>query len=273
MISPGYFCTASFKGFATRCPQCLNIEPWKSSESQIKINELSKENFPIVFTDPQKAETWAIDIVKEIEGSINKSREIPSVVEDAIEKVIDLKLKINRWTKEIESIPEIIDRDELMIELSNAEKLKTKLGIFDLKNRKVLNKKIEALNSQTKYLNSVIEKKKTPIMEKVISADNELLITQSIAFGCSAEVASRKTGNAISYFPAPNNISDEINVKIEKLERSDESICGRRLAPQTDNVHKKETNLENNRPHFCRKCGYKLLDNSNFCSKCGAKVE
>lgn len=48
MISPGYFCTSSFSGYVSQCPKCLNVEPWKSSSSKKKMDDLERDNFPVV---------------------------------------------------------------------------------------------------------------------------------------------------------------------------------------------------------------------------------
>ena len=93
MISPGHFCTSSFSGYVSQFPKCLNIEPWKSTTSKKKMDELSKENFPTVFMDPDKAEKWAFDIVKNMAADIVKKREDDSAVKGAIEKVIDSKIR------------------------------------------------------------------------------------------------------------------------------------------------------------------------------------
>ena len=40
MISPGYFCDASFSGHQTRCPYCGNLEPWKGASVKKDVSTM-----------------------------------------------------------------------------------------------------------------------------------------------------------------------------------------------------------------------------------------
>lgn len=270
MISPGYFCTSSFSGHISQCPKCSNVEPWKVASSKKNLSELNKNNFPTVFTDPDAAEKWAFDVVKNMAAECMKKHEDETAVQEAIEKVIDSKIKINAWLKEMNSIPEEPERDRLKEELSNAEKLKSQLGILDFKNRKTVSERINILKLQIKDLDGIIDKKVTPIAERMVKLGNELLITQSIAFGCTDDVLSKKSGNAFSYFISPNDIPNDI---LKRIENSNESTTQSVTDPQEESASESKAYFDVEKPVFCRKCGYKLLADSTFCTKCGAKVE
>lgn len=270
MISPGHFCTSSFSGYVSQCPRCLNIEPWKSTTSKKKMDELHKEHFPMVFTDLGKAENWACDIIRKMAKEIEEKRRDNYAVKEAIGKVIDSKIKINQWVTELHSVPETVERDRLKTELTNAEKLKSQLGIFDFKNKKVVGVKVNILKLQIKELNDVIEKKETLIAERIIKLENELLFTQSVAFGCSDDILSKQDGNTFSYFLSPNDIPDNVMEKIENADASNSEII---LAPQVEKESDVSPFSDIEKPVFCRKCGYKLLADSTFCTKCGEKVE
>lgn len=266
MIAPGHFCTSSFRGYASRCPRCLNIEPWKSNAAKKRMNELNKENFPTVFADADKAESWAFSIVRKLVAEILKKREDNSAVGEAIERVIESKIRLEMLREDLDSIPETFDRDRLKTELANAEKLKLQLGILDFKNKRIVNERINIIKLQIKDLSEIIEKKETPIADRIIELENELLFTQSIAFGCSDGVLSKKRGNAFSYFFSPNDIPDHITSKIEHHNGDTVKTV---LEPQEEAL---PVNEDIEKPVFCRKCGYKLLADSAFCTKCGAKV-
>lgn len=213
MISPGYFCSSSFSGFASQCPRCLNIEPWKSSSSTKQMDELERDNFPVVFTESDKAEKWACGIVGKMIVAIEEKRRDETAVKDAVKKVIESKIKINALIRELKSIGETSERDRLRTELSKMEEIKSQLGIFDIKGRKTVNEKIKNLQTQVKNLNEIIERKETPITKSIVTLENKLLTIQSIAFGCSNIVSTKKYGDAFSYFLSPNSILNAVKVE------------------------------------------------------------
>lgn len=263
MIVPGHFCTSFFSGFASPCPQCCNIEPWKNPSSAKKMDELDRDNFPIVFTDADKAEMWAFDKVRKMVADIDEKRRDDITVKKAIEKVVDSKIKMKAWLKEFNSIPEAVECNRLKSELSDSEKMKSQLGIFDMKGKRAINEKIKILQLQVKDLNDIIAKKQTPIARRIVNLRTQLLTIQSIAFGCSDNVLNRKNGNAISYFLSPNDIPEEIRRRIESSDTYEST--------GTVGLSKEEASDE--KPCFCRKCGFKLLPGSIFCTRCGTKVE
>lgn len=266
----GVFFTSSFSGHISQCPKCLNVEPWKAASSKKSMSELYKKNFPTVFTDPDKAEKWAFDIINSMVRECMMKHMDASIAQEAVEKVIDSKIRINAWLKEINSIPEEPERNRLKVELSNAEKLKSQLGIFDFKNKKIISEKIKILRLQIKDLDRIIENKNSPILEKIVKLKNELLVTQSIAFGCTGDVLSEKRGNAISFFISPNDIPDDV---LRRIDDSIESTLKIVTDFKAESLSEVESCLDVEKPVFCRKCGYKLLADSLFCTKCGTKVE
>ena len=141
---------------------------------------------------------------------------------------------------------------------------------WTIKNKKIVNEKINILKLQIKDLNEIIEKKEALITEKIVELENQLFLVQSIAFGCSNAVLSKKNGNAFSYFFSPNDIPNDI---MNKIKSSDTSAIESVSEFQKEAMLVNDSSLPVERPLFCRKCGYKLLAESTFCTKCGVKVE
>lgn len=270
MIVPGHFCTSSFSGFASHCPKCLNLEPWKSASSKKKMDELEKVNFPIVFKSADDAEKWAFDKVRELVAQIEAKREDPLAVERAVEEVKEAKTKIKIWVDEMNSFPEIADCERLKEELAGAKAQKTKLGIFDFKAKKVLNERIKILELRIKDLKEVLDKKQTPIAEKIVRLGNELLTIQAIAFGYTDDILSKDNGNAFSYFFSPNEIPTDI---MEEIENQVVNEAKEKQAICTDITDEDYESVSSDEVVYCRKCGFKLLSGSTFCTKCGTKVE
>ena len=251
------------------CPKCFNLEPWQFSNAEKVMDELEVDNFPTVFTDAKEAEEWAIDKVKEHMEIIDIMRTSEKTRKDAAIKVNDSKLKIKSWLDELNSVPERDGLDQLKAELSKAEGLKPQLGVLDFKKKKVLNEKINTLQAQIKNLNDVIHRKTTPLEKRILKLGNELITTQSIAFGYSDKIASKEVGNTVSYYISPNDSPTEVT----STDNNPQPIAIEASIAPTEDIILPNKFITDDKPVFCRKCGFKLLDNSSFCTKCGTKVD
>ena len=270
MIAPGHFCTSSFSGFATGCPSCLSVEPWQRTNSKKKMNELVKENFPVVFRDANKAEKWAFDKVREMVAQIAAKREDPIAVEQAINEVKKVKAQILVWAYEMNNLPEQEEYNKVSDELAVAKKQKASLGLFDFKLKKSVSEKIKMLEPIVKRRKEELDKKVEPIARRIVDTGNDLRTTQAIAFGVTDDILSKENGNAFSYFFAPNEIPDDI---MEEIECYVEQAKNGKQPTFTAKDTTTATQTCSNDAVFCRKCGFKLLPDSTFCTKCGSVID
>ena len=270
MIAPGHFCTSSFSGFESYCPKCLSIEPWKSIASKKKMDELERDNFPIVFKNADEAKKWAFDKVRSMISVIETKRQDALEVERAINDVKQTKTNILVWTHQMNTLPEQADYDRLNEELSVAKKQKASLGLLDFKAKKSVSERIKVLEPQVKALKDALDKKIEPIARKIVTDGNNLLTTQAIAFGYTDDILSKQNGQAFSYFFSPVDIPEDIMAEIESYVENalngKENISINKTFPADESVSCEET-------VNCRKCGFKLLSGSTFCTKCGSKVD
>ncbi len=270
MIAPGHFCTSSFSGFASCCPSCLSIEPWQSATSKKKMDELTKENFPVVFKDANKAEQWTFDKVREMVAQIAAKREDALAVEQAINEFKEVKAQILIWAHEMHTLPEQAEYDRLNDELAVAKKQKASLGLFDFKLKKTVGEKIKMLEPIVKRRKEDLDKKVEPIARRIVDTGNQLRTTQAIAFGFTDDILSKENGNAFSYFFSPNEAPDDIMEEIENYVEQAKSGKQPTFAPKATPVAAPVCSDE---AVFCRKCGFKLLPDSTFCTKCGSVID
>lgn len=270
MIGYGHFCTSSLSGFFSYCPKCLNIEPWKSTSSKKRMDELEKENFPVVFKYLNEAEMWASNKVRGMIDSIITKRENCLEVERAISEVKKMNAKILILEHQMNSFPEQEDFDVLNKELLVAKEQKECLGLFDFKEKKNLSERIKTLEQQVIVLKETLDKKIRPIAREIVTLGNELLIIQAIAFGCSDKVVSEQKGNSYSYFLSPNEVPGDIMEEIEN--QVARTLNNKQTVHVGSEILVEESECREDAV-YCRKCGFKLLPDSSFCTKCGSKVD
>lgn len=270
MIAPGHFCTSSISGFVSYCPKCSSIEPWKTTASKKKMDELEKDNFPIVFKDADEAERWAFDKVESMISVIETRRQDTFEIERAVNDVKQAKTNILVWVHQMNTLPEQTDYDRLNEELSVAKKQKASLGLLDFKAKNSISKHIKTLESQVEALKDTLDKKMEPIARQIVTEGNKLLTTQAIAFGYTDDILSKQNGQAFSYFFSPVDIPDDIMTEIETYVEN--ALSGNKNISDHKVSHVEEP-VSCEEAIYCRKCGFKLLSGSTFCSKCGSKVD
>lgn len=254
MISPGHFRDSSISGFDRPCPNCRKLELWKNpSASRRELEELGDENFPSVFQDNEAAEEWAQKANETVIAQIEQARLSAEAVSAAKKEAVVLYLQVERLKKQRDSIPELIQRAQLMQENALLTKQKEKIGLLDLKGRREVNSKLKILSLRLRDIDRVIHDKQDKINLQIIEKKVQLQKAQQMAYGCAG--GSLVVGGAgMAYFPIKaNEIPAEDLAQYEPMEP----------APQE--------NAES-RPLFCRKCGVSLMPDSIFCRRCGAKV-
>lgn len=267
MISPGYFCDASFSGHQTRCPYCGNLEPWKGSSPNGKtINQLADDHFPVVFKDANDAENWAKGRVNDLIQTINNQRQNADAVRNSISSVLSIRRNLENYLELSASIPEKDQLTQLKNQLKNLQKRKNQLGILDLKGKKEVGLAIKMTELKIADLSQIVVTKDAPYLDQILANRQNLLYAQAVAFGCTDTITVIQNGNAFSYQYTANDIPEEF------LTRANEDAAERIAEPEMCEETQK-TNVEQAPiPLFCRKCGYKLLPDSAFCTKCGARV-
>ena len=267
MLSPGYFCDASFSGHQTRCPYCGNLEPWKgSSPSGKTMDQLEDANFPVVFKDANEAENWAKNKVNDLIQAINNQRQNADVVRNSISSVLSIRRNLEKYLELSESISEKDQLTQLKNQLKNLEKRKGQLGILDLKGRKNVSLAIKITELKIADLSKIVATKDAPYLDQIQANRQNLLYAQAIAFGCTDTIMAIRNGNAFSYQYVANDIPKECPTEINK----DVAKCI--VEPEICEKTQKISAEQISSPLFCRKCGYKLLPDSAFCTKCGARV-
>lgn len=263
MISPGYFCDSSFTGHQTRCPYCGNIEPWKTaSPSEKAMEELVDANFPVVFKDSSDAVNWAKDRVMDIVQSINNQRTNADLVSGATSRAVSIRRDLDRYLELSKSIPEKAQ----LAQLNDLEKRKEQLGLLDIKGKKEVGSAIKITELKIADISKTIAAKDTPFLDQIQANRQRLLYAQAVAFGCSDTVISLRYENAFSYQYVANDIPEELMA--ETSTDIDERISEGKMREEVSGTHIEESSV----PLFCRKCGYRLLQDSVFCTKCGTRV-
>ncbi len=267
MISPGYFCNASFSGHQTRCPYCGNLEPWKGASLNGKtIDQLADDNFPVVFKDANDAENWATSRVNDLIEAINNQRQNAAAVRNSISSVLSIRRNLEKYLELSASIPEKDQLTQLKNQLTNLEMRKGQLGILDLKGKKEIGSAIKITELKIADISKVIAMKDAPYLEKIQANRYNLLCTQAVAFGCTNQIVPIRNGNAFSYQYVANDIPEEFLIGAN--EDAAERIAEPEMCEKTQEANVAQTST----PLFCRKCGYKLLPDSVFCTKCGSRV-
>ena len=263
-------CTSFISGFASHCPMCRNLEPWKSASAKKKMEELKKENFPVVFRYTRQAENWAFGLAKAAMATIDEQRKDPTTIEHAIEELIEGKVQIWQWKQQMDNMPEQSVYEKLREELWTVRSQKASLGLLDRKAKKLLDKKIAFLEEKIKNAKNLRDQKLEPISLAIIDLNNKLRTTQAVAFGCTGKYTRKECGNALVYTFSPNKIPDEVMEEIDNRKS--------RLSHELNDVvfselEHSEKHANNTEIAYCRKCGFKLLPNSAFCTKCGSIVD
>lgn len=268
MLSPGYFCSASFSGHITKCPFCGNLEPWKSASTNGKtFDQLSDDNFPIVYKDVNEAANWATKKVVELINAVNIQRQDDELRRRAASSVVLIRQNLEKYLGLSASIPEKAQIKQLRDQLNKLEIRKGQIGLFDRKGKKEVDTAITATKLKIGDVSKTIIIKDAPYLEQIQNNQYNLLCTQAVAFGCTNQIKTLRNGNAFCYQYIANDIPDEFFV-----ETSEDSV-GRIAETKTnENVQNLNENQQTVGPLFCRKCGFKLLPDSVFCTKCGSRV-
>lgn len=267
MISPGYFCTSSISGFNWPCPICNTTEPWQTLNSSNKIENLCPENFPIVFTKIEDANTWAYDYVFKTINYIHEKHKDNALVKQATIATLKEQREIDKLEETLNSIPELQEKQLLKDHLKECQTRKSQLGILDLKRQKETKTQIKANELKLSDISQIIFEKTNPLVLHINKLKASQRYWQAVAFDCVDEVAMKDTYNSVSYYYIPNEIPANILHSTLTSQQDDN---------QSEAVHEHTMDSKkmqsNNDVKFCRKCGFKLLSGSIFCSKCGTKV-
>lgn len=270
MISPGYFCESSISGYDSCCPNCRHVEPWQSILSDVTMEELSEDNFPVVFKDPDVTNEWACDCIHDIINRMNEQRQSVLLVQQCTSNAIDTTKRIEELKNRLTSIPELRERELIKHRLQELQRQKNQLGLLDIKGKKENATQIKMSELKLKDIDKIIRSKEQPLEAEIQKAEDSLQHDQAIAFGCTDEISTKKLGNSLSYHYVPRNIPTEMleNYSKHSLHGSAEKET------QASNITESSSGKqEDSEIRFCRKCGYELKPGSMFCSKCGSRIE
>lgn len=271
MISPGYFCESSFSGHQTRCPFCLNIEPWKSSSATVPMRALKYEHFPTVFMDAAKAEQWASDYVKSMLNSFSEKATNLAVLEKVKKDAVETHFKFRELLQIMDNLPERSQVEQMKAQLLELRQRKKQLGLLDFKKKSVVTNHINEIELRLEDSKKMLAQKESPLTDQISRIKKRLMVVQAIAFGYKDKVVSSQLNNAFVYLFVPNNIPQAAIDKYGLPGVTDASTVSPSSSPI--NPEPAEVKSETGMAVYCRKCGCKLLPESLFCSKCGTKVE
>ena len=269
-ISNGHYCHSEITKFDTPCPYCGNYEPWQSSIlSEKRISELSEFNFPKVFSTFDDLKNWAMEFNHVVIQKIEAERSSEEKVSCAQEEAIQLHTSICELKKQKETISELKQKESLTIEHAKLVTQKQSLTFWDFATKKELDEKIKYISIQLQNINKIISDKTSILNKKIESLDLELQTVQPLAYGCTGNSKIRNYNNGQVFLVEANDIPTQ---RQEFLPHESENSSDKTQSsvPQT---HKEiETKYAPSNNVFCRKCGFKLLPNSDFCTKCGTKI-
>ena len=255
---PGYHygssCESSIKDISTPCPNCFNLEKWQVPSG----NSLDCENYPTIFENIESAENWAKRVVADLMRQIDEKRSNKNTVDRAQKNAIKLSVDNNELEQSLLAIPELSKKSNLEQEKSIIMSQQKNLAIFDFKGNKILKTKLKCLNEELQALKAIISQKETEYYNLIHANMLELQKIQPIAFGYSNDVVINQDLQSFVYLISPNEIPCE-----EENLSTDDSLNEETLT----------TAMDMQKILFCRKCGFKLLPDSDFCSKCGNKIE
>lgn len=271
MISPGYFCESSFIGHQTHCPFCFNIEPWKVPSTSTPMSELKDEHFPVVFASAAEAEGWARDYIT---GMLSSLRDVANsnAVEDAKKEAVEALFKFRRLSQMIDELPERGQVQQMEAQLAELRQRKAKLGILDIKGKKVMGNHIKEMRQRLEDAQKTLTEKESPLFDEAINEKRTLMFSRAVAFGCKDGIASSNLKNAYIFYFVPNDIPESVIDEFKPFlaQTAVDSVDSAVLSVDSDSV---TTEPEAEAIVCCRKCGNKLLPGSIFCSRCGGKVE
>lgn len=278
-LGPGQFRSAFVEGHTDKCPYCNNLEPWQAvndtllQQTKKTISKLDIKNFPTVFTDVDEAKRWAESIILNQIKKINEIRQDNYLVEQAKNRVEKAVERIHNWQYEIDTIPELLEKERTEKEYNELLSKKSKLGIFDVKGRRIVSSKIREIKRKLQELNCIYRKKETSLKSSINNEKENLLYDQAIAYGCSDEILMIEKRYSICFQYKP---SIQLNDLIDSSYRKIESKNTNKKEGENESCNHNEGNkqIENGSEiKFCRKCGFKLKPDSDYCSKCGVKID
>jgi len=289
MIEPGHFSDASMSGLDSKCPNCLNYEPWQPlTGAKKKLGELEDDNFPNAFSDYKEAETWALNYNQRMINRIESIRASIDDVETAKKDAIRLYSLIENMKQQRDSLPELAQRDTLKAEYDLLEKQKANIGLLDFSGRKALNDKKKVISLRLNDVNSYISDAQRNINLQIIGKQVMLDTIQAIAYGCTGKSLVKKLGIAVSvqieanriprsdietYAPISTNRHepDQIRsmesyymmIKSQSVEVDQSAEVGQSL-PDAIDVTVSEDGMI-----VCQECGFKQKDDRTICFNCG----
>ena len=227
---------------------------------------MSDNNYPILFENINDAESWANSVVLSIMKQIDEQRSSEIIVETSKKEYIQLRSEIKQAHSIIINIEELKQKSHFENEKKKAIEHKNKIGIFDIKGKIFLKKQIEELNQKIQAVSKIISEKEAKNNEIIKNNNLRLQEIQSIAYGYTGNILIENNYNSYLYRIEPTPIIENVSNQfsdVPPINKSPESIV----------KEKNDINFSINNPCFCRKCGFKLLLDSDFCSKCGTKIE
>lgn len=250
----GSSCKSSIKDILTPCPNCFNIEKWQKENG----HSSSPENYPTIFDNIELAENWARVIIKNLMQEIDNKRSDDNLVNSAKQRTIKLSAYNKNLEQQLLQIPELSEKSKIEQEKNKATSQQKNLAIFDFKGKKVLKLKIKSFDEKLKELKQTISKKETEPRRLIQNNKLELQKVQPIAYGYANEIIINQFYKTLVYLISPNDIPDEQASSV-KYDLYNETITTEEIkdTPQIQ---------------FCKKCGFKLLPDSDFCSNCGDEI-
>ena len=272
--------TESFiSGYDKCCPLCYSYEPWQSNQSTLAFSDLKDENYPIVYKSFEKAEKQAFSFLNDKINERNNKTLSLETIENAKSELNHLIPELSLLNNEINNISEIKELVSLREKKDNLVKEKASIRLFDIKGRKEIIEKINSIQAKINDLDDVVHKKLTKFNNRIKHIEIRILSYKAIAYGYSGAIKKAESYSNLCYYAEPNTIPDEELLAINGTsEKQTSCSIQESVITKDDNIKNEETvntpeELINDIPVFCRKCGFKLLEDSIYCAKCGTKIK
>ena len=253
------------------CPLCQQKEKWQTEEG--KKNKECKYFFSL-----DEALAWGEICVDKIIDHINEMRKHPELILTAKKALINNNTDIDQLKRNLSKSKNRMLVQKLTEESNQLLNMRKQLGVFDFKEKKEADRRMQEIRQKKEVAESAYNKEKKEAAIKILQKKIEMIDAKYIAYGCTGAIQYKENNNIRGLFPEEYEIITEDleayrNQSIIQSEHSE--YIEEKMKVKQDNQKDKKKEIQPNEVKqsiFCRKCGEKLPEDSRFCYKCGTEI-
>lgn len=275
MIEAGLFCGSLINGISAPCPNCNHMEPWQLITASFdQMENLTKDNFPIVFMHHEESQNWALSIIADKVYAIEDERNNLLRIQQSKTEAINLYTTLLALKQQKESLTELSQKETLRKTQLDALNEKKGVKFTAFKAKEAISAKIKAINEQIDELDGSLRKKQSDIDVQILSIQRQLQAVQPVAYGCTGKASIVERSKAFCFIVEANRIPvdviERIRTRINPVKgiQKAEIYYEEEMLPDYSFQEKQQQTIQ----QFCSKCGFQLLPDSEFCSRCGNKL-